>query len=444
MQRDPLPHPHPRRRRRTATVLAALCCVVPAALTATAPSAASADSAEVVGNATHFDGLGTPYGGCGLPQGELDSQDFVALNVFDTPGDYSSSYPRPVPDTRASIKGAFDNGLNCGRWVKVTIGDYCTGTNDGAPNEPFCRNGSWVADRYSGATLTMLVADSCADPNAWCRDDPHHLDLATGSLNRFRLGGGEVGTMYPDHWNNRRVSWSFVPAPGYSGDIRIGFLKGAQPYWPAIAVSHLPAGIHGVQYLANGTWKDATMNSDMGQSYIVGATSTAGSTFTVRVRDSSDAWLGGGRTYTFALPSGCAGGCPADYTPVSYTTSDGSGGTPTPSPTPTPTPTPSPSGGPSCTARWTVSNAWNGGYQADVTVTNTGPAPVTGWSVHYTLPDGVSVSNLWNAAVDSSRPATTVRNVAYNGSLAPGASTGWGMTLNGDDRNVGALSCTAS
>ena len=27
----------------------------------------------------------------------------------------------------------FDNGLNCGRWVQVTIGNYCTGVNDGAP-----------------------------------------------------------------------------------------------------------------------------------------------------------------------------------------------------------------------------------------------------------------------------------------------------------------------
>ena len=43
----------------------------------------------VVGNSTYFDGLGSPYGGCGLPQANLDSQDFVALNVYNTPGDYT-------------------------------------------------------------------------------------------------------------------------------------------------------------------------------------------------------------------------------------------------------------------------------------------------------------------------------------------------------------------
>lgn len=42
----------------------------------------------MVGNATDFDGLGRPYGGCGLPQADLDSPDFVALNADDTPGDH--------------------------------------------------------------------------------------------------------------------------------------------------------------------------------------------------------------------------------------------------------------------------------------------------------------------------------------------------------------------
>src|SRR6185503_5349136 len=45
--------------------------------------------------ATFFDALGMPYGGCGIPQSVLDSQNFVALNVQDTPGDYSTFFPRP-------------------------------------------------------------------------------------------------------------------------------------------------------------------------------------------------------------------------------------------------------------------------------------------------------------------------------------------------------------
>ena len=151
-------------RQRIAVLLAALCCAaLPLVATAAQPPAASAATTEVLGNATHFAALGSPYGGCGLPQRELDSQDFVALNVFNTPGDYSGSYPRPVPDSREPIKGAFDNGRNCGRWVKVTIGDYCTGTNHGAPGRPFCRNGSWPAGTCPGGFVheTGLWSTSC-------------------------------------------------------------------------------------------------------------------------------------------------------------------------------------------------------------------------------------------------------------------------------------------
>jgi len=49
----------------------------------------------VTGNATWFTGLGSPYGGCGLPQSALDSQNFLALNVQNSPGNYSN-VPRPI------------------------------------------------------------------------------------------------------------------------------------------------------------------------------------------------------------------------------------------------------------------------------------------------------------------------------------------------------------
>ena len=77
----------------------------------------------------------------------------------------------------------------------MTIGNYCTGVNDGAPNLPFRRNGSWVSDQYNGATLDFVVADSCDDGNAWCKDDPYHVDLAQASLNHFVLNGSAVGNM---------------------------------------------------------------------------------------------------------------------------------------------------------------------------------------------------------------------------------------------------------
>jgi hypothetical protein len=401
----------------------------------------------VTGNATYFDGLGSPYGGCGLPQGQLDSQNFVALNVYDTPNDYSF-YPRPLTGADVSKMGMWNNGLNCGRWLQVSIADYCSGVNDGAPGQAFCRNGSYTADQYNGATLTMLVADSCGDSNAWCRDDPYHLDLAKGSLNQFVKNGAPVGNMYPDHWNNRHITWKFIPAPDYTGDIKIGFLQGAQAYWPAIAVSHLADGIHGVEYLNGGTWKTAKMNSDMGESYIIDGTTSGSSQFQIRVRDVNDQLINGGRVYSFALPAGCSSTCSQAYTATSYTTSDG-GSSPTTQPTtaqPTTTPpttgptTPPVSGG--CSAAVAVASSWNGGFQANVTVT-AGSAAIHGWSVKWTFANGETVSQMWSATYAASGATVTATNVSWNGALAAQASTSFGFTGSGTPGAVTAT-CTAT
>ncbi len=396
----------------------------------------SGTPSPVTGNATYFSGLGSPYGGCGLPQANLDSPNFLALNVQNSPGVYSN-LPRPIPAADAAGIGMFGNGLNCGRWVQVTIGNYCTGTNDGAPNQPFCRNGSWVSDKYNGATLDFVVADSCDDGNAWCKDDPYHVDLAQDSLSQFILDGQPVADMYPGHWNNRQVSWQFIPVPNYGGDIRIGAIQGSQPYWPAIAISHLPDGIHGVQYLANGSWVNAQMDSDMGDDYIIGPTTgagTGGSQYRIRVIDSADALLNGGEVYSFSLPAGCSTGCPAPYTPITYTTSAGGG--PSPSPSGSPAPTGSPTAA-SCTATYSIVNSWPGGYQVQFTVTNGTPNPAAGWSAGFSFADSAeSVANAWNATVSQSGTAVTAASVAYNSALQPGGSATFGMVVNGNNQTL--------
>ncbi|MBB5868027.1 hypothetical protein F4553_001406 [Allocatelliglobosispora scoriae] len=412
----------------------------------------------VTGNSTYFDGLGQPYGGCGIPQAYLDSQDFVALNVFNTPGDYAYS-TRPVPASQSSRTGMWENGLNCGRWVQVSIGDFCTGTNDGAPGQAFCRNGAWTADAYNGGTLTMLVADSCGDANAWCRDDPYHLDLSKPSLNRFVKNGSALTDLYPNHFNNRHLSWKFVPAPGYTGDINIGFLQGAQRYWPAISVSHLANGIHGVEYQVGGVWQTAAMNGDMGQSYIIGGTVAGGTSFQIRVRDVTGALINGGRTYSFGLPASCGTQCGAAYTPVAYTT----GGTYSMSPSPaSPSPSrsasaspsasvsPSASGSPSpsaptgaCSATYRITSSWPGYFGAEVTV-KAGSAPINGWTVKWTYANGQTITTLWSGVLTSSGSAVTVKNVDYNRVLTANASAVFGFQAStGATNTVPVLTCTS-
>ena len=420
-----------RRTLRIAVSVVAVCAAVLLAQLAAGAITVSGTPSPVTGNATWFSGLGGPYGGCGLPQANVDSQNFLALNVQNSPGVYTL-LPRPIPAADASEIGMFDNGLNCGRWVQVTIGNYCTGVNDGAQNEPFCRNGSWISDQYNGATLDMVVADSCDDGNAWCKDDPYHIDLHQASLNQFVLNGQPVGNMYPDHWNNRQVTWQFIPAPNYTGDINIGALQGAQPYWPAIAISHLPNGIHGVQYYANGTWTDATMDSDMGDDYIVAPTTgsgTAGSFYEIRVVDASGNLGNNGEVYNFSLPAGCLPkGCSTAYTPVSYTTSTG--------------PTAPPPATGACTLTSSVSNSWSGGSQLQLTVTNSGTTPLTGWTAGFMLADtSETITSSWNATVSQSGQQVSAVNASYDGSVAAGESTTFGVVVTGSSASLSGLTC---
>ncbi|GAA4719619.1 extracellular catalytic domain type 1 short-chain-length polyhydroxyalkanoate depolymerase [Phytohabitans rumicis] len=103
--------------------------------------------------------------------------------------------------------------------------------------------------------------------------------------------------------------------------------------------------------------------------------------------------------------------------------------TPTTAPTsapPTSTPPTSapPAGG--CRVGYTV-NAWNTGLTASVTITNGGSTAINGWTLAFTLPSGQTITNGWNATYTPTSGAVTARNVSYNGTIAPNASTNIGF-----------------
>jgi hypothetical protein len=290
---------------------------VPFTVASTAPSPET-----YTGNSTWFSALGTPYGGCGVPQQYLDTQNFVALNVQNDPGNYSLFLSRPIASQYASEIGLWDNGANCGRWVHVTIGDYCNGMNDGMQDAPFCRGGTgWVADQFTGAELDLVVADSCQDGNAWCRDDPYHLDQAEAALNQYVLNGEPVGDMNPTYWNNRQIHWNFELPPSYTGDINIGMLANSTAAWTAISVTHLPNGIHGVQYLLNGVWTTAVNDGDMGEAFLISPTVAGGTQYEIQVYDITNTLINSGRIYSFTYPASCGTMCVPAFTPVTYTVS---------------------------------------------------------------------------------------------------------------------------
>jgi aryl-phospho-beta-D-glucosidase BglC (GH1 family) len=103
-----------------------------------------------------------------------------------------------------------------------------------------------------------------------------------------------------------------------------------------------------------------------------------------------------------------------------------------------------------CRVDYTVTNQWQSGFGADVKVTNLGD-PVTGWELRFAFGAGQSVTQLWGGSVTQSGAAVTVRNAAWNGSLATNgtASFGFNGTFSGTNPVPGAftlngVACTGS
>ncbi|NEC88489.1 cellulose binding domain-containing protein [Streptomyces sp. SID12501] len=72
-------------------------------------------------------------------------------------------------------------------------------------------------------------------------------------------------------------------------------------------------------------------------------------------------------------------------------------------------------------------NVWQGGFTADVTITNTGSSPVSGWKLAFTLPSGQQITNAWNAGLSGSSGAVTASNVSHNGEVAAGGQATFGF-----------------
>ncbi|MET9871370.1 GDSL-type esterase/lipase family protein [Streptomyces sp. NPDC006386] len=82
----------------------------------------------------------------------------------------------------------------------------------------------------------------------------------------------------------------------------------------------------------------------------------------------------------------------------------------------------------SCTARFRAVSSWQGGYQGEVTVTNTSAAAVRGWTATVVPAGGARLTQVWNGTLTTAADGTaTVTNAAWNGALAPGASATFGF-----------------
>ena len=86
----------------------------------------------------------------------------------------------------------------------------------------------------------------------------------------------------------------------------------------------------------------------------------------------------------------------------------------------------------SCNIAYSIVNQWSSGFQADVQLTNAGPA-LAGWALTWTFPTGQVLTQLWDGLATQSGAAVAVNNAAYNADLGTGntVAIGFNASLSG-------------
>jgi endoglucanase len=110
--------------------------------------------------------------------------------------------------------------------------------------------------------------------------------------------------------------------------------------------------------------------------------------------------------------------------------------------------TPPPPPATSCAVTVNIDNSWAGGFQATVTLKDTGTGPLTHWTLAWPAAAGVSLVNGWNATVSQSGGTISAAAPSWSPTLAAGASWSIGFTANGSASpapsgfHVGSTNCT--
>lgn len=204
------------------------------------------------GHGTHFAGMGSPTGGCGVPPGK----------AFDDNG-------KALPFVALNFNSEFASGSNCGRWVEIELGANCI--NAGNSQFSICNGGQFVRDGISGGKIYGYVMDSCDDNNFWCRTDRYHLDISRPYLSGLGLTSGKK-------WNGREIFWKYMTGtpPGWKmSQPKFMWKSGSKwkangkGFYAAVVIYNTDNGIRSVEQMSGNKWVKLSPLQHLGNMWVL-------------------------------------------------------------------------------------------------------------------------------------------------------------------------------
>jgi mannan endo-1,4-beta-mannosidase len=81
----------------------------------------------------------------------------------------------------------------------------------------------------------------------------------------------------------------------------------------------------------------------------------------------------------------------------------------------------------SCSVGYRVVGEWQGGFQGEIVIRNTGTASLSGWKLGFGFADGQTVSNMWGGTPAQSGGSVTVTPASYTNTIPAGGSVTLGF-----------------
>ncbi|GAA2882727.1 cellulase [Streptosporangium fragile] len=81
----------------------------------------------------------------------------------------------------------------------------------------------------------------------------------------------------------------------------------------------------------------------------------------------------------------------------------------------------------SCKVAYTVHGQWPDGFNAQVTITNTGTTAIEGWTLRWSFLGGQTVRRHWSTHLSQDGATVTAKNLSWNKTLKPGGSVTFGF-----------------